>query len=71
MASQNWKEGPLDDRTKRGFVRLLGELQRLEQEEQMLAKFERARKSLDELDRLIARLERLGKTLERAPKNDS
>ena len=66
MALQHWKEGPLDDRTRRGYVRLLRALQRLEEEDRMLAKFERARKSLDELDRLIARLERLGETLERS-----
>ena len=66
MALQHWKEGPLDDRTRRGYVRLLRDLQRLEEEDRALAKFERARKSLDELDRLIARLERLGETLERS-----
>ena len=60
MASQLRNDTPLDDRPKRGKVRLIRDLQQLE-EDRTLAKFARARKALDQLDHLIARLEQLGK----------
>ncbi len=50
----------MDSRTRRGYVRLLRDLQQLGSSDPFRNSIERAKASIDEFERLIARLEKLG-----------
>ncbi len=57
----------MDSRTRRGYARLLGDLQLMEQSDLFLTAQERAKASIDELEYLITRLEQLGNASDNPP----
>ncbi len=64
LGQTNKKERYMDGRTRRGYARLLRDLQHLERSEQFLTARERANASIDALEDLIHRLGKLGNNTE-------
>ena len=56
----------MDSRTRKGYARLLWDLQLLELSEQRKISLKRAKVLIDELERLIMRIETLGEDLNNA-----